>query len=479
MITHNQLMTQSLNLLEVAEKLDADICNQVIAEHVLGFSSLSIDSRTIKAGDLYVAIRGDKYDGHDFAKEAMDKGAVACVVEDKIDALEHYVQLVVSDTTRALGKIASIWRDKFHITLIAITGSCGKTTLKEMLYSILEEKFPNKVLSTKGNLNNEFGVPLTLMQLNYNHQVAIIEMGANHLKEIAYLTEIVKPDIAIVTNAGSAHIEGFGSLEKIAQAKGELYSSLPEQAYAVINNDDKYASYWKSQSNIKKENIHTFAIENQADIVAKKNKTSSQSWSIVTAKDEFDLKLPLPGKHNVLNAAAAVTVCKILDVSNEQIKQGLSDFKNISGRLEINKKQKQFTLINDTYNANPESVKAAIDVLVLYQSKQEKTKTVLIFGDMGELGDEAKKLHKQMGEYAAKKNIDVLYAVGDLSQCAFEGFQQVKQLQQQTSESKFFNNLSELNTFLMKIDFNDSVVLVKGSRKMQMEKVVDVMEKLN
>jgi len=266
MINNNHLISQSLNLLEISEKLNALIFakqeTKAIAEN-MNFNSLSINSRSIKTGDLYIAIRGDKFDGHDFAKEAMEKGAIACVVEQKID-----------------------------------------------------------------------------------HRVAVIEMGANHLKEIAYLAEIVKPDIAIVTNAGSAHIEGFGSLDKIAQGKGELYSSLSEQAYAVINNDDKYASYWKNQTNLKKENIHTFAIDNEADIVAKKNKMNTQNWSIVTAKDEFELSLPVPGKHNVLNAAAAVTVCKILDVSNEQIKQGLKDFKNVSGRLEINKKQKHFTLIN-------------------------------------------------------------------------------------------------------------------------------------
>lgn len=485
MINNSQTVEHSLNLREVAEKLNGFlVAEKVVVKNAVkriveqgpSFSNLSIDSRSINAGDLYIAIRGDRYDGHDYVRDAMEKGAVACVVEHKIEALKQFVQLVVRDTKLALGKIASLYREKHQITLVAITGSCGKTTLKEMLYSILEKKFPGRVLSTRGNLNNEFGVPLTLMQLKQKHQAAVIEMGANHLQEIAYLAEIAKPDIAVVTNAGNAHIEGFGSQQQVAQGKGEVYLSLPEQGYAIINNDDDYASYWKNLSHIKQEKLRTFAIKNEADVIAKQLANADQDWTAITAKGDFKLNLPVPGKHNVLNALAAIAVCQLMDVSNEQIQQGLKEFVNVSGRLEISAKQKRFTLINDTYNANPESVKAAIDVLAsyLHPDKYDKVKTILVLGDMGELGKEGKELHQQIGEYAASKNINALYAVGNLSQYAVESFQQ--HIQQQHQQAKYFNNVSELKKLLVKKDFNGSVVLVKGSRKMAMESMVHVLE---
>jgi UDP-N-acetylmuramoyl-tripeptide--D-alanyl-D-alanine ligase len=484
---NNQHTADILNLTEIVEKLSAelscsDIKGKIACDSGLNFNSLSIDSRNIQPGDLYVAIRGERFDGHDFVKEAVQKGAIACVVEHKLEDInqistekkQQIVQIIVKDCKQALGKIASLWREKHPVLLIAITGSCGKTTLKEMIVSILENKFPKQLLSTRGNLNNEFGVPLTLMKLNKQHKVAIIEMGANHLQEIAYLSEIAKPDIAIVTNAGNAHVEGFGSLDGVAKAKGEIYSSLSEQGYAVINNDDAYAPYWKSLINNRAEQLTTFAIENEADITTQKINTDQNTWMIKTPRGDFNLNLPVPGKHNVLNALAAIATCQIINVKNEHIKKGLEQFINISGRLEISNKQKYFTLINDSYNANPESVRAAIDVLASYQNG---LKTILILGDMGELGKEEKKLHQQIGEYAAQKKISTLYAVGELSRNSVDGFNQYNN--KQPIRQQHFDSVSSLMEQIKSIDLNGAVVLVKGSRKMAMENVVEALEKYN
>ncbi|MFK5891616.1 MAG: UDP-N-acetylmuramoyl-tripeptide--D-alanyl-D-alanine ligase, partial [Pseudomonadota bacterium] len=366
--------------------------------------------------------------------------------------------------------------------VIAITGSCGKTTLKEMIVSILEKKFPRQVLSTKGNLNNEYGVPLTLMRLSKQHKAAVIELGANHLHEIAYLAEIAKPDIAVVTNAGNAHIEGFGSLDRVAEGKGEIYSSLSETGYAVINNDDVYAPYWKNLSHNRTQQLTTFAIKNNADVVANTGNVEQPGWMVKTPKGEFILNLPIPGKHNVLNALAAIATCQLIDVSNEQIKKALEKFVNISGRLEINTRQKHFILINDSYNANPESVRAAIDVLAAYhdsnnQDRINKNKTILILGDMGELGNEGKQLHQQVGQYAAQKKISALYTVGELSCNSTDEFNKYNK-----KESKIpphYDNITSLIEQIKTIDLTGAIVLIKGSRKMAMEGVVEALEKYN
>jgi UDP-N-acetylmuramoyl-tripeptide--D-alanyl-D-alanine ligase len=498
----------SLNLLQVSDEVEADVANYVAA-YVAGsselenkklleeqfFTSLSIDSRTIKKGDLYIAIRGDRCDGHDYINQAIEKGAIACVVDHKIDELEQIKQIVVKDCKLALGKIASLWIQQWKeldLTgnkVIGITGSCGKTTVKEMLRAILvqeEDEQSLSVLSTQGNLNNEYGVPLTIMQLKAKHKVAIIEMGANHQQEIDYLTSIAKPNIAIVTNAGSAHVEGFGSLEGVAKGKGEIYSSLSEDGIAIINNDDKYADYWKKLVSEKKVKIITFAINNEASLRAKKigvkekNSNGDNQWAIKTPSGDFNLNLPVLGRHNLANALAAISVGQLMKISNRQIKNRLENFKNISGRLEKSQKQKTFILINDSYNANPESVKAAIDIL----STSKASKKVLILGDMGELGNNEVSLHEQVGKYAAVQDINQFYTVGKLSKHSIEAY--VNNIPKDSKDkntdfkkiAKNFGTVDDLIKSIDGFDLKEAMVIVKGSRKMAMENVFYALEKI-
>ncbi|MFK5985013.1 MAG: UDP-N-acetylmuramoyl-tripeptide--D-alanyl-D-alanine ligase [Pseudomonadota bacterium] len=474
----NILSAQFLSLSGIAKNLNVELLGED-----KNFNNISIDSRSLTKGDLYIAISGDRFDGHDFIAEAMAKGAIGCVVEQSQKDNRALSQLVVKDSKLALGQIASIWAEKWKQQntearkVIAITGSCGKTTLKEMICSIAIQKFKAKdaVLSTIGNLNNEFGVPLTLMRLNSKHQLAIIEMGANHLQEIAYLSGLVKADIAIITNAGSAHVEGFGSLEAVAKGKGEIFSTLPEQSIAIINNDDIYANYWKSLIDKSNHKIVSFAIKNKADISAEQQTSSIEDdlylWQVTTDEGVFSIKLPSPGKHNLANALAAIATGQLIGASITQIQQGLQQFENVSGRLEVSKKQQRFTLINDSYNANPESVKAAIDVLAAYPNKEK----ILVLGDMGELGKQQQQLHQQVGEYAANSQIKNLYTLGELSKHTLKGFQSSSK----STLAKSFDSISELNEYLTKIDLNDSVVLIKGSRNMAMEEVVVALEDMN
>ncbi len=489
--------TELLSLDAVAQSLNTQTLNAKLFGEDIFFNRISIDSRSIKSGELYLAIRGENFDGHDFIQEAFGKGAIACVVEEQQHELKDVSQLVVKDSKLALAKIATLWADKWkqNKKVIAITGSCGKTTVKEMVASIAMQLYldktdgKDKVLLTQGNLNNDFGVPLTLMRLRKKHQLAVVEMGANHLQEIAYLSAIVRPDIAIVTNAGNAHIEGFGSLEGVAKGKGEIFSALSDQGLAIINNDDDFADYWKSLVAEKSVRTMTFGLEKTSDIsVVNANinrvEDGMNLWQIKIADEQFVIELPIPGKHNLLNALAAIAVGKAIGASTEQIQRGLQHFKNASGRLEFNQQQHNFTLINDTYNANPDSVKAAIDVLCDYTHKRK----ILILGDMGELGEEAKQLHQMIGEYAANSGINDIYTLGALSQHTQQQFEQIRRAKLNKKDmpvtDRVFNDISLLNQQLIndlqeEQVLKDSVVLVKGSRKMAMEGVVKALEEIS
>jgi UDP-N-acetylmuramoyl-tripeptide--D-alanyl-D-alanine ligase len=490
---NNYNLELSLSLQQVSEEVaeTSGHENKKFLEKQI-FSRLSIDSRTLKKGDLYIAIRGERCDGHDYIKQVMEKGAIACVVDHNIDTLDKSQQIIVKDCKLALGMVAKLWLQQWKnqasqvngVTMndkkvIAITGSCGKTTVKEMLKAVLEQKQgqknkPTLVLSTQGNLNNEYGVPLTIMQLKSMHHVAIIEMGANHQQEIAYLSAIAKPDIAIITNAGSAHVEGFGSLDGVAKGKGEIYSSLNNEGIAIINNDDKYAHYWKQLVSKKKAKTMTFAINNNASFKAQE--TDINEWHIKTPNGEFNLKLAVLGQHNVANALAVIAVGQVLQATNQQIKQGLENFKNISGRLEKSQSQKTFMLINDSYNANPDSVKAAIKIL----SASKMNKKVLILGDMGELGKNEISLHEQVGKYAAVQDINNFYTVGKLTKYSMDAYtdQLLKENKQLNPVAKNFSTIDELIEKIETFDLKEAMVIVKGSRKMAMENVFYALEKI-
>lgn len=420
------------------------------------FSGVSIDSRSVKPGELFVAIRGDKFDGHQFIDQAKSQGAVAAVVSQEMKA--NLPLLQVTDTRLALGEMAVLHRQKFHLSFIAHTGSCGKTTVKEMMNSILMQC--GEVLATQGTLNNDFGVPLTLLRLNKQHQYAVIEMGANHPGEIAYLTQMVRPQVAFINNIAPAHLEGFGSLEGVARAKAEIFQGLTADGTAIVNADDNFAEWIQNQLAGKK--VLRFGIKNKkVDVTAREIKGDSQgyfSFILQTSSDDISVKLPVLGEHNVLNALAAATATQIIGADLAAIKKGLETMQPVSGRLMVRKGIGGVRIFDDTYNANPSSVTAALQALAQYPGER-----IFVMGDMVELGSKTEEYHRSMGVLAKQLGIQRLYACGPLSREAINAF---------GSNGYFFESQAELTAAIKKILKPDMVVLVKGSRKMKMENVV-------
>jgi len=419
----------------------------------VSFTSVSIDTRTLDANALYVAIVGDRFDGHQFVAQAQSQGA-CCIMVESIQKLD-IPQLVVENCRIALGQLARYWREHLNILVAGITGSNGKTTVKEMTASILAQMGP--VHATKGNLNNDYGVPLTLLALRPEHDFAVVEMGANHPGEIAYLSALVKPDVALVNNAGSAHLAGFGDLRGVAAAKGEIYAGLSDDGVAVINRDDDYADYWVGLCRDKK--ILDFSTEQQADVqVEWRVVPLGSELHIDSPQGDVDCLLPMPGKHNVRNALAATTIALALGAETKHIKVGLQAMRSVKGRLQYNATNCGAQLIDDTYNANPCSFSAAINLLASHPGKR-----ILVMGDMAELGDEALMMHRSVGEQAKQAGIDALYAFGPMSQAAIEGF---------AGEGHHFTEQQAMIDALQSELAEGVTVLVKGSRSMKMEHVV-------
>ena len=421
------------------------------------FRGCSTDTRTLARDELFIAIKGIHFDGHNFLQSASEGGAAAAMVEK--NCRQELPLLIVDDTKRAMGRLAGFWRSEFEIPLIAITGSNGKTTVKEMLVSILGQIAP--VLATRGNLNNDIGVPLTLFGLGQEHAYAVIEMGANHPGEIAWLSNLARPTIAVITQCAPAHLEGFESIDGVANAKAEIYDGLDNQGCAIINADDNYAAFWQSRTN----NIRQlrFGIKNPADISAQ-----SVQQSIAKGQSDFILKtpggtikisLPLPGLHNVMNALAAATCAEALDIDLGVIKKGLEKIRPVKGRLEIKTGLHDSRIIDDTYNANPASLKAALDVLNHFNGQHW-----LVLGDMGELGIAEEELHCQAGIAAKRSGVNKLFATGPLSRHAVDKF---------GSGGEYFSSIDDLINHLQLLISHDVTVLVKGSRSMHMEQVVD------
>ncbi len=443
-------------LSEIATALNAS----VIGEDVKVLS-VGTDSRAIASEQLFVAIKGEQFDGNTFASEAIKLGAAAALVSDKTVVVSPAV--LVKDTRLALGELAHYWRQKFDLPVVAVTGSNGKTTVKEMIAAILTAAKGN-VLATKGNLNNDIGMPLTLLNLCAEHTHAVIEMGMNHLNEIRYLSNIACPQVAVINNAGTAHIGELGSREAIAQAKGEIFEGLAEDGIAVINADDAFCDYWHSLNQNRK--VMTFGIDKKADV--------SATYQLFAAHTELQLKTPegvvtfnmsALGKHNVSNALAASAVGVALGVANRDIAQGLSQFNGVQGRLRLHRGYQQAVVIDDTYNANPDSMKAAIDVLVAQRSKTIQ-KLLFVMGDMAELGEAAANMHTQIGQYAKQKAVSNLLSFGNLSQLASKEF---------GTGGQHFDSLETLISELKADMQTDTCVLVKGSRSMKMERVVNAL----
>ena len=421
------------------------------------FDSVGADSRKITQGQLFVALKGENFDGRTFAKQAIEQGASAVLVAK--ESTDAQPALVVEDTLLGLGQLASYWRQKFVIPVAAVTGSNGKTTVKEMLASILRAATSqDEVLATEGNLNNHIGSPMTLLKLRAQHRYAVIEMGMNHTGEISYLTKLAKPTVAVIVNAGSAHIGELGSFEAIAKAKGEIFEGLAEDGIAIINADDVFASMWHGLAAPRK--TITFGLKNQADVSATYElQPGASKLAISIPSGTIDVLLPAPGLHNAMNALAATATAVALNIPLEAIKNGLQNYEGAKGRLQYQPGLNGSWVIDDTYNANPMSMKAAVDVLVAQAGEK-----FLVLGDMGELGDDAAALHAEIGTYAKAAGVNRLYTLGSLSREMSKAF---------GNASQHYDTPQDLAIDLSKVMKPGVTVLVKGSRFMAMERVVN------
>jgi UDP-N-acetylmuramoyl-tripeptide--D-alanyl-D-alanine ligase len=429
------------------------------------FTSVGTDSRKLTAGQLFVALKGEKFDGHLYAERALKEGAAAVMVQaDFAEDLTLSPVLVVDDTYQALGQLAAYWRDQFICPVMAVTGSNGKTTVKEMLASVLKANclHGEEVLSTVGNLNNHIGMPLTLLNMTEDHAYAVVEMGMNHSGEIRYLTHIAKPNVVVINNAGNAHLGELGSYEAIAEAKGEIIEGVADDGTVVLNADDQFYPMWKALAGDKE--VITFGLSKVSDVSASYQLYMSNSeMQIKTPLGSVTVSLPSPGLHNVMNALAATACAVAVGVSLQAIKRGLEGFVVAKGRLQNQVGLNGAVVIDDTYNANPSSMKAAVDVLKQYQGK-----TILVLGDMGELGTDEKAMHQEVGVYAKAAGIQSLYTLGILSKEITNAFGE---------GATHFSEIADLVTVLKKVMQQDVMVLVKGSRFMAMERVVHALTK--
>ena len=417
-------------------------------------SGVCIDTRKLKAGDLFVAIKGERVDGHDFVAQAAKAGAVAALVTRKVDA--PITQIVVDDIQLALGDLASAVRAQSQVQVIGITGSNGKTSVKTMVASILSRHGRTHV--NAGNYNNELGLPLTLLAMPQDTQFAVLEMGAGKPGDIAYLAAIARPDIGLVNTIAPAHLERLGSLEGVAETKGALYQSLPAEGVAVINADDAFASFFGGLAGSRRQ--LRFALDHRADVGADivSLDVDGSEFVLSTPMGDADVRLPMPGRHNIGNALAAASIALALDVPLETIVAGLENVPAIGGRLRAEMQQAGWTLIDDSYNANPGSVGAAIDTLALADGERW-----LVLGDMAELGPHARALHADIGERAKQQHIDRLFAIGPLSVAAVEAF---------GVNGTHYTDKQALTEALKKELRSGITVLEKGSRSAGMEQVV-------
>jgi UDP-N-acetylmuramoyl-tripeptide--D-alanyl-D-alanine ligase len=429
---------------------------QVLAGRCTGtdvpFRGVSTDTRQLQPGSLFFALQGPNFDGHGFVETAREQGAAAATVARPCQSV--LPQIEVADTRLALGSLSAHWRQQFSLPVVAITGSNGKTTVRAMTAAILSRC--GRTLSTQGNLNNDIGLPLTLARLGADDRFAVLEMGANHPGEIDYLAGIAQPSIAVITNAAPAHLEGFGDLEGVARAKGELFARLGADGVAVINADDAFAPLWRELAGHCR--IVEFGLQGAAVTADWQGDTRGSDVRLQTPAGSIELRLPLPGRHNVMNALAACAVSLEAGADLDAVKQGLESLSPVAGRFNSYSLPGDITLIDDTYNANPESLQAALDVLALASSD-----TWLVLGDMGELGAGAETLHSAAGRMARQAGVTRLYALGELARAAVESFD---------GPGGAFSSMDELLAALLGDLSGPLHILVKGSRRMRMERVV-------
>jgi len=426
------------------------------------FGAVISDSRALEPGALFVALRGERFDGHQFVPEAQQKGAAGALVERVVSA--SLPQVVVRDALAGLTAFAAAWRRDFAGTVVGITGSNGKTTVKEMIGSILSCEGPTLV--TRGNLNNHIGVPLTLSRLEASHRYAVIEMGANHQREIAHLAAIAQPNVGLVINAGPAHLEGFGGLDGVAKGKGEMFEALGVGATAVINADDRFAAFWHGLAR-GAGRILTFGVRERADFSAHDVQSRAtdhgfvSEFQLVTPIGRRSVTLALAGEHNVMNALAAAAAAYGAGAGLDAIVDGLARMRAVAGRLEVKHTPGGARLIDDSYNANPASVRAGLRALAALDGQHW-----LVLGEMRELGEESSQLHAEIGEFARRSGVARLFAVGEEARHAVEAF---------GAGATWFAVIEDLTAVLGAELVPGVTVLVKGSRSNRLERVAQAL----
>jgi len=418
------------------------------------FRDVSIDSREVTAGALFVAIKGERFDGNDFVGDAAARGASGALVSRLHD--EPIPQIEVGDTRVALGRMALAWKRNFGIPAIAVTGSNGKTTVKELIVSIV--RCGRRVCATRGNLNNDLGVPLTLMRLEAGDDALVVELGANHAGEIDYLSSLVEPTVGVITNANAAHLEGFGSIEGVAAAKGELLDHLPHAGTAVLNADDDFYPDWRARS--RAGTVVSFGFGPRADCTVRGEISMEPGGSAFTLElpdgERLDIALPLLGHHNVRNALAAAAAARAIGVSADDIVNGLASASAVSGRLKLQPGRSGSVVIDDSYNANPASVRAALDYLAGLPGRR-----IFVLGDMAELGERSAELHAEIGVYA-RERCDRLLTLGEKSRGAAVEFGDV---------GAAFGDIESLAAAIEPFLGPTTTILVKGSRVMQLDRL--------
>ncbi|MDG2089591.1 MAG: UDP-N-acetylmuramoyl-tripeptide--D-alanyl-D-alanine ligase [Gammaproteobacteria bacterium] len=425
------------------------------------FNAVSIDTRTLQAGELFIAISGDNFNGNSFVNAAVEKQAVAAIITEKIEVTVPTLQ--VEDSRIALGKLGASNRQLSDARVIALTGSQGKTTVKEMTANILAHC--GEVLKTKGNLNNDYGVPLTLIKLEEKHQFAVIELGANGPGEIAYISELTKPHVVHITNIAPTHLEGFGDLDGVAKAKGEIWESMSDDGIAVLNLDDAYGGQWMEK--LKGRSFVSISALGKANADFKVtdlkfDEAMHTTFSLISPQGAIEINLPLPGQHNVANALAAAALSIQVGANVDEVKKGLESMQAVDGRMQTLAGLNNSTLIDDSYNASPSSFQAAIDVLA-----QHEGLTIVAMGEMGELGNEEQKAHEDIGLYAKAKGIDFIFSVGDLTELTVKGF---------AGDGEIFSDLDALAQHIKPLLNQQVKVLIKGSRSSGMDKLVQLLK---
>lgn len=454
-------------MFSVKEIIDVCSAELLCGDEKETIENFTRDSREIQDKTMFLSIIGENFDGNDFFEAAFKNGAAACMVNRDIDkkAIKQYedkIIIKVDDTIKAIQVLAKYKREKYNIPVVAVTGSVGKTSTKDLIASVVSQKY--NVLKTEGNMNNYIGLPLTLLKLK-NHNAIVVEIGMNHFGEISELVKIAMPTVAVINNVGTAHIGNLGSREGILKAKLEILEGLKENGILVINNDNDLLSKWNNEN--KKYNVKTFGIENKSDFMAYNIEygENSSKYNINIGENTYKIEILVGGEHFVLNSLCAICVGKLLNVEEANILRGIKEFELSKMRMDIKKTSKDITIINDAYNASYDSMKYTLR----YLSKLNAKRKIAVLGDMLELGEYSKELHEDVGEEFIENNIDILITLGENSK-----YLAGKVLELNDSKEIYeCDSIGEIVSILKKILKKGDAVLVKGSRGMQLEKVIE------